>query len=85
MCKSLGYSGGVALEDCEFGLGTGHIWLDEVDCKGGEMEMAGGCNHNAWGDNDCTHFEDAGVICSGDYEPNDYNQHEGSGFWEWDQ
>ena len=45
-----------------FGLGTGPIWLDEVNCTGNENFIYE-CQHEDFGQNDCGHGEDAGVIC----------------------
>ncbi|KAK7480297.1 hypothetical protein BaRGS_00028465, partial [Batillaria attramentaria] len=39
-----------------------HIWLDEVHCTGRENSIAD-CPKNPWGMHDCTHSEDAGVLC----------------------
>ena len=66
-CRMLGYTSGVARTRNEYGQGTGLIWLDEVRCGGDESDLSE-CGHNTWGDNDCTHYEDAGVIC-GEYIP----------------
>ncbi|XP_061668559.1 scavenger receptor cysteine-rich type 1 protein M130-like [Syngnathoides biaculeatus] len=46
-----------------FGEGKGEIWLDDVDCKGNESTLSN-CVHSAFGDNNCNHGEDAGVMCS---------------------
>jgi hypothetical protein len=43
--------------------GSGKIWLDEVQCMGSEMYLTQ-CNHNAWGQHDCDHSEDTGVLCN---------------------
>ena len=44
-------------------MGSGAILLDNVHCAGTEESIAE-CPANRWGDNDCSHSEDAGVICS---------------------
>ena len=45
-----------------FGSGEGHIWLDNVDCMGNEKNLVN-CSLGIVGLNDCTHAEDAGVVC----------------------
>ena len=42
------------------------IWLNGVECHGDEVQLDE-CEHLGWGGHECTHFEDAGVICSGTY------------------
>ena len=65
VCSQLGYEGGMAMPEAHFGEGTGSIWLDSVECVGNE-EYLSDCGHSEWGQHDCTHAEDASVIC-GEY------------------
>ena len=62
VCRMLGYGGGEALVDNEFGEGSGPIWLDSVQCTTSNQEV-GLCDHSDWGTHDCSHTEDVGVIC----------------------
>lgn len=39
-------------------------WLDNLSCGGGENSLWE-CEGNAWGDENCSHSEDIGVICDG--------------------
>lgn len=47
-----------------FGQGTGQIWLDDVKCVGNEASLLH-CQHSPLGENDCSHVDDAGVVCYG--------------------
>ena len=64
VCRQLGYA--VAIRPATrafFGRGLGPILLDNVDCTG-EEDSIYECSHNAWGNHNCDHSEDAGVVCS---------------------
>ncbi|KGM00239.1 Lysyl oxidase 3, partial [Charadrius vociferus] len=52
----------------KYGKGVGRIWLDNVNCAGGEKSI-GDCKHRGWGNSDCSHEEDAGVICKDERIP----------------
>lgn len=47
---------------------AGKIWLDNVLCNGGEKSIDS-CKSRGWGNSDCTHDEDAGVICKDERIP----------------
>lgn len=63
VCKQLGYAGVESTHvKSYFGEGKGQIWLDDLNCTGNETNLAQ-CMHNGWGSHDCTHSQDAGVVC----------------------
>lgn len=67
VCNQLGFAGtAVALPGWQFGAGSASqpIWLDDVAC-GGREEFLSHCPNNGWGNHNCQHYEDAGVVCQG--------------------
>lgn len=67
VCRELGFPGAVsALGSDAFGPGSTNqrILLDNVRCVGTETDLLS-CPHDPIGVSDCTHVEDASVICNG--------------------
>lgn len=67
VCRHLGFAGGqvIGVDDFGegFGEGSGHIWLDTVDCTGSENRLEE-CAHDDWGHTDCDHSFDVGIACN---------------------
>ncbi|XP_071481910.1 scavenger receptor cysteine-rich domain-containing protein DMBT1-like [Diadema antillarum] len=64
VCRQLGYSytNAEALTGGNYGGQSGPILLDNVKCKGSELNIAF-CSHRGWYNHNCSHFKDAGVRC----------------------
>ncbi|XP_042559415.1 deleted in malignant brain tumors 1 protein-like [Clupea harengus] len=64
VCRQLGCGNAVsAPRIAYFGRGSGKIWLDNVGCTGAESSITQ-CSHRGFGNHNCAHYEDAGVVCS---------------------
>ncbi|XP_072168033.1 scavenger receptor cysteine-rich domain-containing protein DMBT1-like [Diadema setosum] len=64
LCRQLGLGPGVeAPGNATFGKGTGPIYVDNLDCRGHESSIAL-CPNNGVEVHNCTHDNDAGVVCS---------------------
>lgn len=65
VCRQLQCDSAIsAPHSAAFGQGQGSIWLDNAGCSGAEGNLIQ-CSHRGLGVNDCSHGEDAGVVCSG--------------------
>ena len=63
MCSYCAFVANSASVGAAFGQGTGDILLDELRCAGNEIRLID-CPHNGIGNHNCTHDEDAGVVCT---------------------
>lgn len=65
VCRQLGFPFVLrATKKAEFGAGTSlRILLDDVQCSGQERTLLE-CSHAGVGTHNCSHEEDAGVVCS---------------------
>ncbi|NXL38438.1 C163A protein, partial [Glaucidium brasilianum] len=64
VCKQLRCGHAIkAVASAHYGEGSGQIWLDDVNCTGAESDLWE-CPSRAWGQHNCQHKEDAGVLCS---------------------
>ena len=67
VCRQLGFDDAIRAYSGGFFGGVNAsipIWLDEVQCSSADHYLSE-CRHNGWGNNDCTHSENAGVACTG--------------------
>ncbi|XP_059582231.1 scavenger receptor cysteine-rich type 1 protein M130 [Alligator mississippiensis] len=64
VCKQLKCGHAIeASASAHYGEGSGQIWMDDVNCSGNESELWA-CPSRGWGQHNCRHKEDAGVLCS---------------------
>uniref|UniRef100_A0A8C0GP55 Soluble scavenger receptor cysteine-rich domain-containing protein SSC5D n=1 Tax=Chelonoidis abingdonii TaxID=106734 RepID=A0A8C0GP55_CHEAB len=64
VCRQLACGAVLSVPDkAWFGEGSDPIWLDEINCTGTEASLTE-CRARLWGDHNCTHEEDAGVVCN---------------------
>ncbi|XP_072895200.1 scavenger receptor cysteine-rich type 1 protein M130-like [Hemitrygon akajei] len=64
VCSQLNCGSAISVGDKgTFGEGTGPIWLDDIRCRF-EDSLLWQCPSSAWGQHNCKHQEDVGIICS---------------------
>ncbi|KAJ7327306.1 hypothetical protein JRQ81_017065 [Phrynocephalus forsythii] len=69
LCRHLGFSAAIGwTHSAKYGKGVGRIWLDNLSCQGSEKSLLA-CQSRGWGVSDCSHEEDAGVICKDERIP----------------
>ncbi|XP_037652666.1 lysyl oxidase homolog 3B isoform X2 [Sebastes umbrosus] len=69
LCRQMGFVEATGwTHSAKYGKGQGKIWLDNVMCSGGEKSIEL-CKSRGWGNSDCTHDEDAGVVCKDERIP----------------
>ena len=65
VCRQLGCGAALnVMGSAHFGAGSGPILLDTLNCRGKESHVWK-CPSRGWGLNNCSHENDAGVVCSG--------------------
>lgn len=71
VCRMLGFNGtAIAIGSSRWSGATGPIFMDELMCSGREASI-GDCQFDGYGNHDCDHTEDAGVICNAGNVTND--------------
>ncbi|XP_042201534.1 scavenger receptor cysteine-rich type 1 protein M130-like [Callorhinchus milii] len=64
ICKQLDCGKALEVEyDGKFDEGSGPIWLDDMECNSKESFLWQ-CSSRPWGEHNCVHSEDVGVMCS---------------------
>ena len=64
VCRQLGFPYAVSAPiSAHFGSGNGQVWQDNAGCKGSESTIVN-CPRSGRPMVDCSHNEDASVICS---------------------
>ncbi|XP_067321128.1 scavenger receptor cysteine-rich type 1 protein M130-like [Anolis sagrei] len=66
VCRQLGCgNASKALGGAHYGQGSGPIWMENINCTGEEASLKE-CQKGSWGEQNCSHSQDASVECSAD-------------------
>lgn len=65
VCRMLGQTGGQTKVTHDFGRASESVptWMDNVGCQGDEKSLFD-CKFNPWGEENCGHHEDVGIVCN---------------------
>eukprot|EP00118_Oscarella_pearsei_P005133 m.23111 g.23111 ORF g.23111 m.23111 type:complete len:385 (+) comp28441_c0_seq2:1239-2393(+) len=64
ICRQLGYRQALEAKNGNyFSMGISEIWISQVACFGNESRLQD-CRFSGWKNHNCSHREDAGVICN---------------------
>ena len=66
------YAGGIAYSNAHFGTGSGHIFMDDVQCSSSSSQLLE-CPSRPILSHNCLHSADAGVHCEGVFNSNVFN------------
>ena len=67
VCRQMGCGAAMSAPgSAQFGPGSNHIWLGDVECTGAEATLSE-CRSRMGEPINCHHGEDAGVVCSGNF------------------
>ncbi len=74
VCRQLGLGAALEAPCCAgdaqnpWGEGVDPIWMDDLQCTGNEARLDT-CAFAGWGNHNCSHWEDAAVVCQGAVVP----------------
>ena len=71
VCHQLGYTGAYRVQSFRSGPAGGVIWLENVQCNGNEASILE-CSYDGGGSTSCSHDDDVGIICTGDFVNTNY-------------
>jgi len=63
-CKMLGFATGTKVDNIDYIVNHGPIWLDKLLCNGKEWDIAE-CSHKGWSVHNCKHKANVAVSCTG--------------------